>query len=77
MAVRAKFTCVGIKIDPREPTNKEIILQAVWTDDPKDPNKEWSKYTPYGELKFGVSNPKASEQFELGKHFWLDFSPAE
>lgn len=36
-------------------------------------NKEWSKYTPSGELKMMVTNPAAIEQFSPGDVFSLTF----
>jgi hypothetical protein len=40
-------------------------------------NKDWSKWTPSGELKMMVTNPAAIEKFELGKEYYLDFTPAD
>lgn len=40
-------------------------------------NKDWAKYTPSGDIVMMITNPPASEMFELGKHFYVDFTPAE
>lgn len=33
--------------------------------------------TPTGSLQLGTVNPAAWEQFEIGKTYYLDFTPAE
>ena len=40
-------------------------------------NEDWSKYTPQGDISMMITNPAASEMFELGKHFFIDFTPAD
>lgn len=52
-------------------------MAPVYGSDAKPANKDWSKYTPQGELKMTITNPGAIEQFELGKEYYLDFTPAE
>lgn len=44
-----------------------------------DPNHENSKFwdaSPGGELKMNCVNQEAWERFELGKEYYLDFSPS-
>jgi hypothetical protein len=53
----------------------EIRLVPVWEQD--GPNRQWSKATPSGELKMLITNPAAVDQFELGKDYFVDFTPAE
>lgn len=36
-------------------------------------NKEWSKYTPTGELKMTITNPAAFDQFDIGGVYRLTF----
>ncbi len=38
-----------------------------------DANKDWSKWTPSGDLKMTVTNPFAIEQFELGGVYEMNF----
>ena len=41
-------------------------------------NKDWSQWTPSGELKFIVTNPSALSQIDAmnpGDHFWIDIKP--
>ncbi len=41
---------------------EEVQFQAVMGDE----NKEWSKWTPSGQLSMSITNPEALEQFEVG-----------
>lgn len=36
-------------------------------------NKDWSKYTPSGEIKMMITNPGAVDQFELGGVYKVTF----
>lgn len=38
-------------------------------------NKDWSKYTPTGEIRMTITNPGAIDQFELGGVYKLTFEP--
>ncbi|MBR2689153.1 MAG: hypothetical protein IKE42_14975 [Aquamicrobium sp.] len=83
MTVRAKFQCLEVKhlhvqhpagAEPQS-VHVEVRLTPVYGDG-KD-NATWSKYTPAGELKMTITNPPAAEAFEIGKAYYLDFTPAE
>ena len=41
---------------------------------PEDMN--FCKATPSGQIELQIDNPAAVEQFELGKFYYVDFSPA-
>lgn len=79
MTVRAKFRVLDIKhhyVDPRsDHSMTEIRLLPVFADD--GPNKTWAKATPAGELKMTITNPPAADFFELGRSYFLDFTPAD
>jgi len=40
-------------------------------------NEKFFHYTPWGKLKMGIVNLTATEQFEVGKEYYIDFTPAE
>jgi hypothetical protein len=40
-------------------------------------NEAWSRWTPSGEVKLTINNPAAVAQFEVGKDYFVDFTPAE
>ncbi len=39
-------------------------------------NKSFSKWTPSGEIKLSITNPAAIDFFDLGKAYYIDFTPA-
>jgi hypothetical protein len=58
----------------------EVRFTTVYeTDDQKgaDPeNVRFTKATPWGEIKLGIDNPAALDAFEVGKQYYVNFSPA-
>lgn len=78
MNVRAKFQCQSINhIMTHSPGDQTAILTfAPVYDNGSGENKTWSKYTPQGKLEMTVTNPDAVAAFEVGKSYYLDFTPA-
>ena len=79
MGVRAKMRCVEVS----ERTSvtgaglveaKYIRLQAVYGGDDDKENRDWSKWTPSGELAMTVTNPDAFNQFKIGKCYFIDMN---
>jgi len=78
MKVRAKFVCYGINHLHQSDPNAvcaTITLQPVYGDG--SDNAQWSKWTPQGKIEMMITNPAAIEGFELGKSYFVDFTPAE
>lgn len=55
--------------------HEEVKLRAVYGDSPE--NKEWSKWTPSGELRIVINNPSAYGKLSNGHEFFVDFTPVE
>ena len=73
--VRAKFVCTGIKDSP-EYENKTVYFSPVISG--SEENKSFSKYTPAGSAQLTISyETEASNFFEDGKEYYLDFTQAE
>ncbi len=51
---------------------EEITLSAVYSDKEGAANKEWSKWTPTGQLKFTVTNPVVHGRFLPGQFYYAD-----
>ncbi|WP_417365916.1 hypothetical protein [Flavobacterium beibuense] len=67
--VKAKFKCDHLQIFEG---SKTAHLRAVTGD--TDENKDFTKYTPCGELSINISNDTAaSEFFTPGKEYYLEF----
>lgn len=77
--VRAKF-----KVDTLTRSNfgsgemTTIKMSPVYANnDPNHENSKFWRYSPSGSLELGCVNPEAVKQFELGKEYYIDFTPAD
>lgn len=74
--VRAKFICHEAEKYPNgDDHNVRVKFSAVAHDE--GVNKEWSKWTPSGELALTISNPNLIEHFVKGKEYYLNIVEAE
>lgn len=72
MVVRAKVTCESI-VD-----NAVTFRTEYEPDTAKDTeNARFTVATPWGEIRLGIDNPAALEQFAMGHEYYVDFTPAE
>ena len=55
----------------------DLVLGAVYDDKLAKENASFAKATPSGELKIAITNPYAVAQFELGKSYYMDITPAD
>lgn len=65
--VRAKFTCTGKEGD-------NVLLTPVYGDNPE--NEAFFKATPGGSISLNVVNESALNALEVGKDYYVDFTPA-
>jgi hypothetical protein len=79
MPVKAKFRCTNVSTSatnygstPGAIEAKTVTLNPVCDEH----NKEWSKWTPSGEIKMTINNPAAFDQFTPGECYFVDFTPA-
>lgn len=75
MAVRGKFKLAESTQVDYNPEVRKLKFHAV-SNDGTEENAKFHKYTPCGEILMTVDNPAASEQFEIGKQYYVDFTPA-
>ncbi len=54
-----------------------VMFPVSPTSNPNDENSKFWNASPSGELKLGTINPEAWKQFELGKNYYVDFTPTE
>jgi hypothetical protein len=52
----------------------EIALMAVYSG--SEENKKHFQYTPNGSITLGILNPDTAAMFEVGKDYYVDFTPA-
>ena len=72
MSVRAKFKVEQVT---RTVSWAEVKLQPVTSG--SDENKQFYRWTPGGSIHLATINPEAAAQFEPGKEFYIDFTPAD
>lgn len=56
---------------------RTLNFTPVYSSNGNDENKRFWDATPSGSLQLGTVNPDAWSQFEVGKEYYLDFTPAE
>lgn len=71
MAVRSKVRCTS-KVE------HTVTFSTVYEPDEtkNDENARFTKATPWGDIRMGIDNESALEQFEVNKEYYVDFSPA-
>lgn len=75
MAVRAKFQLQEIRTHCWG-TSKTLVFRPMYdTSIPED--QRFSDATPSGEFIMMVNNPNALAQMEIGKFYYVDFTPTE
>lgn len=80
MSVRAKFKVDSIERQKwGDGTEVHTIkLSAVYgKNDPNHENTKFWKATPSGSIQLGCANPEATKLFDLGREYYIDFSPAD
>lgn len=75
MSVRAKFKCDSVEGKADDGSVSVIRLSPVYTGSAE--NEQFFKWTPSGSISIGTINPAAAAQFEVGKEFYVDFTPAQ
>lgn len=62
------------------PNSETLYFHAVaassYPQDGSDENNSYAKYSPSASLQLQVANPALVGQFEAGKEYYLDFTPA-
>lgn len=77
MSVRAKFKVDSIERSKHYGEGSEmqtIKMTPVYGN--SEENKKFYAASPSGQIHLGTINPEAAKQFELGKEYYVDFTPA-
>lgn len=70
--VRAKF-----RLNEKNQSESGYALKFWPVTSGSPENDEFYKYTPGGVLEMSTINESAAAAFEVGKEYYLDFTPAE
>lgn len=66
--VRAKFRVERIE--------GNVIKMGTIYDHTTEENRRFTQATPWGKLAMAIDDPSARAEFEIGKYYYADFSPA-
>lgn len=55
-----------------EKSQEDVVLEAVYSDDPEDPNFTYSEATPQGSLTLTITNKDAFGFFEPGADYNIE-----
>jgi len=55
----------------------QVTMQPVFGGADDEANREWSKYTPSGEIRLVITNPKIFPELVNGKTFLIHFEQVE
>ncbi len=71
MSVRAKVRC-------NAKSESEVHFTTVYEPDDSrnDENARFTKATPWGDIRLGIDNPEALQQFEVNQEYYVDFTKA-
>lgn len=58
-----------------KPIRENLVLLPVTGDSAE--NKQWSKYTPGGQLQLTIDNPSAIGKVLPGREYFVDVDPAD
>lgn len=75
--VRAKFRVESITSSKWGPQQEVRTIKLVPVVGGSEENKQFYAATPGGSIDLQCLNLKAAEQFDLGKEYYIDFTPAE
>jgi hypothetical protein len=74
--VRAKFRVVEIARRNHYGTGESQGIKLLPVAGESEENKKFFQATPSGSIDLQVVNAEAGNQFELGKEYYVDFTPA-
>lgn len=78
--VRAKFKVTRIErseFGGGKEVQTIVLLPVYGGNGASEENRKFYAATPSGEIKLGTVNAEAAACFDLGKEFYVDFTPAE
>lgn len=78
MSVRAKMYVTAI--EPAwdgAPDDQKTVRLACQYDPELPEDQRFCTATPSGSASYLINNPKAVEQFKVGKAYYVDFTPVE
>lgn len=72
---RCKFTVETVEGEAG--AQKTVKMRTQYDEPLTKEDEAFSKYTPWGEMSFGVDNPALEGFFQPGKDYYIDITPVE
>ena len=72
--VRGKFQLIAVTHNHWNADTKTLKFSTVY-DPTIEEDRKFAKATPNGTIEMQVDNPAALAKLELGKYYYVDFSP--
>ena len=72
---RCKFKCTNIDDNSGSPT-KMVTFETQY-DETLAEDVSYTKYTPWGQMRVSIDNPRVLANLEVGKAYYIDISPCE
>jgi len=73
--MRMKVFCSKKAENQYEPEKVDLAFTAVY--DGSEENKMYWEMTPAGSIELSTVNKSVVEKFEVGKDYYVDFTPAQ
>jgi hypothetical protein len=70
--IRAKFTVDQKTMNANGTQSVRLVPVTCGSEE----NKQFYKWTPGGAIDLAILNPAAADAFEVGKPYYIDFTPA-
>ena len=70
MSIRAKMKVVSIE-------NEFVKFECQYDSKNKPEDNSFSKYTPFGNASYSITNPDALAQLKVGGYCYFDITPIE
>ena len=74
--VRGKFQLTNITHNHWNAESKTLRFMTIY-DASIEEDKKFAKATPTGTIEMQVDNPAALAKFEIGKYYYVDFTPIQ
>lgn len=75
--VRAKFKCSAVNLPTEnDPYVGAVQLYPVYSSEPESENAKFFNATTGGMIQLNIVNAEAAKSFEVGKEYYVDFTPA-
>jgi len=73
--VRAKFMVIAKEESQHWEGGIDVSMMPVYSEEEGSENKAFWEATPAGGIQLSIINPQAAAQFEVGREYYVDFTP--